>query len=194
MRFLYKKEDWKLAIHSNLHNNSSTVSWFYDVLSSRAPCLCTSRIIYLCQWPEVCMTFIIKSDVIKMSLTVVNYFSFISQSWTGRSASVKISFLQFLPCIHVPQNVAFSRATFICNSVNSNTFLSMIASYKVRPTAKNLPFKFHAIYNILKFRLTLDMMSLEKNAKDLKLLTGDYLIKTQKGSMHQKHIGQSENK
>lgn len=38
------------------------------------------------------------------------------------------------------------------------------------------------------------MMSLEKNAKDLKLLTGENLIKTLKGSKYQKPVGQSDNK
>lgn len=37
-------------------------------------------------------------------------------------------------------------------------------------------------------------MSLEKIAKDLKLLTGGNLIKTLKGSMYQKPVGQSDNK
>lgn len=37
-------------------------------------------------------------------------------------------------------------------------------------------------------------MSLEKNAEDLKLLTGGYLIKTLEGSMYQNPVGQSDNK
>lgn len=37
-------------------------------------------------------------------------------------------------------------------------------------------------------------MSLEKDSKDSKLFTGVFLIKTLKGSMYQKPVGQSDNK
>jgi len=62
------------------------------------------------------------------------------------------------------------------------------------PEHKKLPSKLHTIYNILKFKFTLDMMCFEKNAKDLKLLTGGYLIKTLKDYIYQKPIGHSDNK
>lgn len=38
------------------------------------------------------------------------------------------------------------------------------------------------------------MMYLEENAKDLKLLTGGYLIKNLKDYIYQKSVGQSDNK
>lgn len=107
--------------------------------------------------------------LLKTSLTIVNYCLCISQRWTSRSALVYF-FLQFLPCVNVsskwsccfPKNYLYLQQC----ELQHTTFLSKLESQTYGLNTKKLPFKLNAIYNILKFRLTLDMMSLEKNAKD----------------------------
>lgn len=130
---------------------------------------------------------------------VVNYLC-ISQRWTGRSALVEFFFLisplctYFLKMILLLSKEPPLFAVVWTPTYNISVHARKLPSQTYGLMTKKLLFKLNAIYNILKFRLTLDMMSLEKNAKDLKRLHGCELIKTLKGSMYQKPVGQSENK
>lgn len=110
--------------------------------------------------------------LLKTSLTIVNYCLCISQRWTSRSALVYFFFTIsplckcFLKMILLLSKELPLFAVVWTPTYNISVHARKLPSQTYGLNTKKLPFKLNAIYNILKFRLTLDMMSLEKNAKD----------------------------